>query len=138
MTDREVMKLALEALEIGHDGYEADVKKIAAAIAALQAALAEPPAVESKAEMSWRDAHALVTAPTEPPAVPVAWMDQFGNVYPLMASQPDDKPLPWPEAHRRNWKPLYTHPPRTEPTGLANLNVAKLIDIADKKGMDLS
>lgn len=40
----------------------------------------------------------------------VAWMDEFGNVFPLAAYQPSGKAMHWDEAHKRKWKPLYAAP----------------------------
>ena len=43
-------------------------------------------------------------------AEPVAWMDDFGNVFPLAANKGAGH---WLDDHKRNWKPLYTStPPR--------------------------
>ena len=39
---------------------------------------------------------------------PSAWVDEFGNAYPLSAHTVDGKPLRWDDAHKRGWKPLYT------------------------------
>lgn len=40
----------------------------------------------------------------------VAWMDDFGNTFPLAANKGAGS---WLDAHKRNWKPLYT---TTQPT----------------------
>jgi hypothetical protein len=42
---------------------------------------------------------------------PVAWMDEFGNAFPLGAVKGAGS---WRDDHQRNWTPLYTHPPRRE------------------------
>lgn len=39
---------------------------------------------------------------------PVAWMDDFGNVFPLGANK---GAASWIDAHKRNWKPLYLAAP---------------------------
>lgn len=44
---------------------------------------------------------------TELPSEPVAWMDDFGNVFPLSANKGAGS---WLDDHKRNWKPLYAHP----------------------------
>ena len=41
-------------------------------------------------------------------AKPVAWMDDFGNAFPIGARKGAGS---WMDAHQRNWKPLYLHPP---------------------------
>lgn len=40
-------------------------------------------------------------------AEPVAWMDEFGNVFPLAANKGAGH---WLDDHKRNWKPLYASP----------------------------
>ena len=42
------------------------------------------------------------------PAKPVAWMDDFGNAFPLGAIKGAGS---WRDEHQRNWRPLYTAPP---------------------------
>lgn len=43
---------------------------------------------------------------TDPDAlVPVAWMDDFGNAFPLGAVK---GAASWIDEHQRNWKPLYS------------------------------
>ena len=39
---------------------------------------------------------------------PVAWMDDFGNAFPIGANKGAGS---WMDAHKRSWKPLYLHPP---------------------------
>lgn len=41
-------------------------------------------------------------------AEPVAWMDDFGNVFPLAANKGAGS---WLDEHKREWRPLYTTPP---------------------------
>lgn len=41
----------------------------------------------------------------------VAWMDDFGNTFPLAANKGAGS---WLDAHKRNWKPLYTTPQPTQ------------------------
>ena len=38
---------------------------------------------------------------------PVAWMDDFGNAFPLAANKGAGS---WRDEHKRNWKPLYAIP----------------------------
>ena len=41
------------------------------------------------------------------PVKPVAWIDEFGNTFPLAA---------WAKSEvREKWKPLYTYPPKEQP-----------------------
>jgi hypothetical protein len=48
-------------------------------------------------------------------AQPVAWMDDFGNAFPLAANKGAGS---WLDEHKRNWKPLYTHPAAPQPAAL--------------------
>lgn len=48
-------------------------------------------------------------------AEPVAWMDDFGNAFPLAANKGAGS---WLDEHKRNWKPLYTHPAAPQPDAL--------------------
>lgn len=43
---------------------------------------------------------------------PAAWMDDFGNAFPLGANKGAGS---WRDAHKRTWKPLYAAPPPREP-----------------------
>ena len=54
-------------------------------------------------EENWNRRSALAAQPAEPVAnAPVAWLDEFGNVFPLGA---------WVRSEvREKWKPLYTEP----------------------------
>ena len=63
------------------------------------------------ADREWRlsNAQAALAAPAAAQQEPVAWIDEFGNAFPLAAYRVDGKPS-WTDAHKRNWKPLYTHP----------------------------
>lgn len=89
MTDHKVMQRALNALEnlIEYDFHGKPLTDssvpVAMAIAALREALANP-----KPE-------------------PVAWIDKFGNVFPLAAMR-------GPAWDREPWKPLYLAPPAPE------------------------
>lgn len=38
---------------------------------------------------------------------PVAWIDEFGNTFPLAAYNGGKA---WRDSHKRNWKPLYAIP----------------------------
>jgi hypothetical protein len=42
-------------------------------------------------------------------AEPVAWMDEFGNAFPLGANKGAGS---WRDEHKRNWRLLYTRPSR--------------------------
>jgi hypothetical protein len=52
---------------------------------------------------------------------PVAWMDEFGNAFPLGAVKGAGS---WRDDHQRNWTPLFTHPPRREWRSLSEGEVA--------------
>jgi len=52
-------------------------------------------------------------------AEPVAWMDDFGNAFPLAANKGAGS---WLDEHKRNWKPLYTHPAAPQPAALPELS----------------
>lgn len=45
-------------------------------------------------------------------AQPVAWMDDFGNAFPLAANKGAGS---WLDDHKRTWKPLYTAPQAAQP-----------------------
>ena len=77
---KEAMKLALEALKQIDEAMPFPVAKLAQA--ALREALAEQPAQQE----------------------PVAWIDEFGNVFPLGAQR-------GPKYLNEPMKPLYTSPP---------------------------
>lgn len=48
-------------------------------------------------------------------AKPVAWMDEFGNAFPLDAWKPA-KRAGYLDYHKKAWKPLFTHPePQPQP-----------------------
>ena len=81
MTDKELMQQALEALE---EGYRTHTPEFKNAIAALRERLAQP---EQE---------------------PVAWIDEFGNVFPLGAQR-------GPKHLNEPMKPLYTAPPQRKP-----------------------
>jgi len=94
MTDKEAMKLALEALELTHPRFGIATEKYKQAITALKERLADP----------MREVQRLGQ---EIEQEPVAWMDVDGNV----SDNNDHKCFPIP---------LYTHPPqRTEQGGQA-------------------
>lgn len=61
--------------------------------------MAEQPSRAAKAEQP-----ALESVPRDKP---VAWMDDFGNSFPLAANKGAGS---WRDEHKRNWKPLYTSP----------------------------
>lgn len=52
-----------------------------------------------------------VASTTNDKAQPVAWMDDFGNVFPLAANKGAGS---WMDEHKRNWKPLYAAPQPVE------------------------
>lgn len=43
---------------------------------------------------------------------PVAWMDDFGNAFPLAANKGAGS---WMDEHKRHWKPLYRAAPPAQP-----------------------
>jgi len=59
----------------------------------------------------------LRAALKQPEQEPVAWMDDFGNAFPLGAVKGAGS---WRDDHQRNWMPLYTHQPRREWRGLTD------------------
>lgn len=61
-------------------------------------------------------------------AQPVAWMDDFGNAFPLAANKGAGS---WLDEHKRNWKPLYTHPAAPQPDALPDLSDAEILRIAE-------
>jgi hypothetical protein len=44
-------------------------------------------------------------------AEPVAWMDEYGNAFPLAAYNGGKH---WLDDYKIKWKPLYTHPPKAD------------------------
>ena len=110
MTKDEALRLALEGFEnIRHHfdtdeyAYEVAVKSITA----IKQALEETPRVSPEPE-------------------PVAWMDEFGNTFPLGA-QRGQKYLNEP------MKPLYTSPPKYEP-----LTDEQVLEIAKRYALSLA
>jgi len=65
---------------------------------------------------TWFDGEKVVTQEIPESEVykqePVAWMDDFGNAFPLGAVKGAGS---WRDDHQRNWKPLYTAPPQRQP-----------------------
>lgn len=61
-------------------------------------------------------------------AEPVAWMDDFGNAFPLAANKGAGS---WLDEHKRNWKPLYTHPAAPQPDALPDLSDAEIAEAID-------
>jgi hypothetical protein len=54
---------------------------------------------------------AELAKPVEP-VTPVAWIDDFGSVFPIGARKGAESWIEsWIAANQRNWKPLYLHPP---------------------------
>lgn len=49
----------------------------------------------------------LNSAQATPQSDPVAWMDDFGNAFPLAANKGAGS---WLDEHKRNWNPLYATP----------------------------
>jgi hypothetical protein len=70
-------------------------------------------------ELGWTPPAALEQQEQEP----VAWMDEFGNAFPLGAVKGAGS---WRDDHQRNWTPLYTHPPRREWIGLTEEEIREL------------
>lgn len=69
-------------------------------------------------------------------AEPVAWMDDFGNAFPLGANKGAGS---WMDAHKRTWKPLYAgaapQAPAPEPVGFMSPKQLHAIrDPEDKSG----
>lgn len=62
-------------------------------------------------------------------AQPVAWMDDFGNAFPLAANKGAGS---WLDEHKRNWKPLYTHPAAPQPAALPELSDAEIGRLVDR------
>ena len=54
---------------------------------------------------------AELAKPVEP-VTAVAWLDDFGNVFPIGARKGAESWIEsWIAANQRNWKPIYLHPP---------------------------
>lgn len=77
-------------------------------------------------EAIWRAMHDA--APTVE-AQPVAWMDDFGNAFPLAANKGAGS---WLDEHKRNWKPLYTHPAAPQPAALPELSDVEISRLMDR------
>lgn len=72
-----------------------------------------PPTAEEAARARDKKAMAEASMASLRPGVePVAWMDDFGNAFPLSANKGAGS---WLDEHKRNWKPLYAHPAPAEP-----------------------
>jgi hypothetical protein len=56
---------------------------------------------------------AAILATQQADAKPAAWIDQFGNVWPLAAYSPTGKPS-YLDAHKRGWEPLFRAAPVSE------------------------
>jgi hypothetical protein len=128
MTDlRTAAQQALEALfEINwSNNSQWQSKRAESVIPALRAALAE----EALQRLS--DVHQEIEAALEQPEQePVAWMDDFGNAFPLGAVKGAGS---WRDDHQRNWTPLYTHPPRREWRGLTEEEIQSVIQLEREK-----
>ncbi|MBP8145960.1 MAG: hypothetical protein KAY56_11525 [Inhella sp.] len=74
----------------------------------------------------WRAMH---DAAPKVEAEPVAWMDDFGNAFPLAANKGAGS---WLDEHKRNWKPLYTHPAAPQPDALPDLSDAEIGRLVDR------
>jgi hypothetical protein len=74
-------------------------------------------------EQEWCDVQSIKAALERKEQEPVAWMDDFGNAFPLGAIKGAGS---WRDDHQRNWTPLYTHPPRREWQGLTMQEVKDL------------
>ena len=61
-----------------------------------------------------RSKYGLDAEPVASSAQAAAWIDEFGNVFPLAAYSPTGKPN-YRDAHKRGWKPLYTAPQPAQP-----------------------
>lgn len=79
---------------------------------------------------------ALTAALALPDAQPVAWLDEFGNAFPLAAHSIDGKPN-WANQHKRGWKPLYAAPQPAiapEPVKLTDEEIDAVFDLPDFSG----
>ena len=56
---------------------------------------------------------------------PVAWMDDFGNVFPLGANK---GAASWMDEHKRNWKPLFlaAPPAQVQPARLSDQQIDEI------------
>jgi hypothetical protein len=70
---------------------------------------------------------ALRSALAQQEREPVAWMDDFGNAFPLGAVKGAGS---WRDDHQRNWTPLYTHPPRREWQSLTEEEIGDVFQAA--------
>jgi hypothetical protein len=121
-TLREAAQQALEAL-MWHD-ETVRTRGDNEAIAALRAALAQEEPRNQCGETCERAKLCAVCARgLEQEQEPVAWMDEFGNAFPLGAVKGAGS---WRDDHQRNWTPLYTHPPRREWVLLTEEGLAEL------------
>jgi hypothetical protein len=73
---------------------------------------------------------ALAALRAEPVSEPVAWMDDFGNAFPLAANKGAGH---WLDDHKRTWKPLYAAPTQSAP-----LNQKVILRFWDKACIDHS
>ena len=86
MTDRELMQQALEALQ----------------------AVRDTPASADEIQRAWIVSDLLQRRLAQPEQEPVAWIDEFGNVFPLGAQR-------GPKHLNEPMKPLYTATPQRKP-----------------------
>ena len=70
---------------------------------------------------------AIKQALAQPEGEPVAWMDEFGNIFPLGAQR-------GPKYLNEPMKPLYTSPPKREP--LTDERVSLVREMRDVQGYD--
>lgn len=66
---------------------------------------------------------------------PVAWIDEYGNVFPPAAHSTDGKPLSWAHAYKRRWKPLFLAAPPAQPAQrLTDAQIKQAVTAAVKSG----
>ena len=138
MTEREALKLALEALEVANscvDGYyipkgKTHLPEVEEAITAIEKVLAQPEFVLNGIDCScgrkWRVVNNTLTASAQPEQEPVAFICQ-GNAY--MADDVD-------EYCTAMHIPLYTTPPQRTWVGLTDEEREELMDIYDVASTD--
>lgn len=145
MTDREAMKIALDALEMHVLGFDG-VCKMELAIEALEAALAQPDETETlkRCLFQMQEAAKALAQPEQEPFKP-DWVIYRQGVADG-AAQPEQEPVAWyakdnleindeveviwnseMPKYAHVWIPLYTAPPRKEWVGLTEDEVFEFL-----------
>ena len=123
MTDKEVMRLALIAMENIHktgDTQVFDMYDAPEIIPALRAALAQPEQAECDGGQCGIGGYCKQCPKTQPELEPVAWLDSDG--------------FPWSDegiacrSIKDTYKPLYTAPPQRTWVGLTDEEVKDILD----------